>query len=88
MEIEKDKVVGLKRLSSNTEYFNNVFKKTEKIVSVIFYVMSETNDSFGSTTHIETIKDRALKTHELSLNTLRLQPHEDRSRDSLSLFMF
>ena len=76
METEKDKTIKIKRLSDDTDYYNNVFKKTEKIVSVIFYILSETKDSSKTETHIEKIKDRALKTHELSLETLTLQSHE------------
>ncbi|MCA9360338.1 hypothetical protein H6785_01080 [Candidatus Nomurabacteria bacterium] len=76
MQIEKDKTIHLHRLSSDTGYYNNVFKKTEKIVSVTLYIMSETKETRATETHIQTIKDRALKTHELSLKTLTLQPHE------------
>jgi hypothetical protein len=76
MQAEKDNIIQLKRLSSDDNYYNNVFKKTEKIVSVIFYILSETKMSRVTETHIQMIKDRALKTHELSLETLTLQTHE------------
>lgn len=76
MDTQKDNQITIKRLSSDTDYYNNVFKKTEKIVSVIFYILSETKCSTSSETHILSIKDRALKTHELSLETLSLQPHQ------------
>jgi predicted transcriptional regulator of viral defense system len=76
MQTEKDNTIQVKRLSSDTNYYNNVFKKTEKIVSVIFYILSETKVTPSTETHIQTIKDRALKTHELSLETLTLQTHE------------
>lgn len=76
MKTEKDNLIQVKRLSHDTDYYNNVFKKTEKIVSVIFYILSETKSSSVSETHIQLIKDRALKTHELSLATLTLQTHE------------
>ncbi len=76
MEKERDSYIQLKRLSSDTSFFNNVFKKTEKIISVVFYILSETKDFKHSDAHIEAIKDRALKTHELSLKTLTLQGQE------------
>jgi DNA-binding transcriptional ArsR family regulator len=76
MQTEKDNTIQIKRLSSDTNYYNNVFKKTEKIVSVTFYILSETKTSTSVEMHIQSIKDRALKTHELSLETLTLQPHE------------
>lgn len=74
--MEKDSLIQVKRLSSDENYYNNVFKKTEKIVSVIFYILSETKVSYNTETHLQLIKDRALKTHELSLETLPLQTHD------------
>lgn len=76
MTPEKDNFIQFKRLSNETEYFNNVFKKTEKLVSVIFYVLSHINTNKVNESHVSLIKDRALKTHEESLETLRLLPHE------------
>jgi hypothetical protein len=76
MQTEKDNLIQLKRLSSDINYYNNVFKKTEKIVSVIFYILSELKTSHNTETHAQVIKDRALKTHELSLRTLSFQTHE------------
>jgi DNA-binding transcriptional ArsR family regulator len=76
MTSEKDNLFHIKRLSSDSEYFNNVFKKTEKLVSVIFYILSHINKGQNSSTHLDHIKDKALQTHELSLETLRLQGHE------------
>jgi len=73
---EKDKIIKIKRLSEDNNFYNNVFKKTEKLVSVIFYILSETKSDSITETHLSIIKDRALKTHELSLQTLTLQPHE------------
>lgn len=76
MQTEKDNIIKIKRLSSDTNYYNNVFKKTEKIVSVIFYILSETKVNQSTETHMQIIKDRSLKMHELSLQTLALQTHE------------
>lgn len=76
MQTEKDKTIRLQRLSDDGSYYSNVFKKTEKIVSVILYIMSETKETRATATHIEIIRDRALKTHEISLETLNYQTHE------------
>ena len=76
MPPEKDTLVQLKRLSSDSEYFNNVFKRTEKIVSVIFYILAHLEDKKDSQVHIDILKDRALHVHEVSLQTLRLQPQD------------
>lgn len=73
---EKDNLLQIKRLSSDEKYFNNVFKKTEKLVSVTFYILSNTDKKDRSETHLDLIKDKALKTHEMSLKTLTLQSHE------------
>jgi DNA-binding transcriptional ArsR family regulator len=76
MPPEKDNTLHIKRLANETEYFNNVFKKTEKLISVTFYILSHINYSKQSETHIALIKDKALKTHEEALATLRLQTYE------------
>lgn len=72
----KDTRLKITRLSSDTDFYNNVFKKTEKIVSVIFYVISETQNNDRIESHINILKDRAMHTHEESLKTLQLQTHE------------
>jgi len=43
---EKDSLISLKRLSANDDYYNIVFKKTERISSAVFYILSyiEIND--------------------------------------------
>jgi DNA-binding transcriptional ArsR family regulator len=74
----RDNKIQIKRLASDNEYYINVFKKTEKIISVIFYILYETSTTDNNETHIESIKNRALKTHERSLETLTLQSHEQR----------
>lgn len=76
MNAEKDNLLQIKRLSSDENYFLNVFKKTEKLVSVIFYILSHIDKGQVSEIHLNIIKDKALKTHELSLGTLLLQTHE------------
>lgn len=76
MDIQKDSKIQVKRLSADIEYYNNVFKKTEKIVSAIFYILSKTNSTPDSETHRQTIKDRTLKTHETVLESLSFQTHD------------
>ncbi len=76
MDKEKDISLSIKRLSQDTNYFNNVFKKTEKILSVTLYILSEIGDDRKTNVHLETIKDKAMKTHESSLQTLTFQGHE------------
>lgn len=75
----KDNKIQVKRLASDSNYYASVFKKTEKIISVIFYVLSETKTTTKNETHLDTIRARALRTHERSLQTLSLQGHEQLS---------
>lgn len=86
MQTEKDNSIHVQRLSNDSGYYNNVFKKTEKVVSVTLYIMSETKITNNTETHIQLIKDKAIKTHELSLETLTLQPHQ--YNDGISNFRF
>lgn len=69
----KDNSVSIKRLSHNEDYYTNVFKRVEKLVSVIFYILSHIETKDTNKTHLDLIKDRSLKTHEISLETLQLQ---------------
>lgn len=76
MQIEKDTTLHIKRLANDSDYFNGVFKKTEKLVSVVFYVLSQINTTKDTETYRTILKDRAIKTHEVSLLSLRLQTQE------------
>lgn len=63
----------IKRLSHNEDYYSNVFKRVEKLVSVIFYILSYLENKDTALVHVERIKDIALTTHQISLETLELQ---------------
>lgn len=86
MNPEKDTGVEIKRLANEKDYFVNVFKRTEKIISVIFYILSHTTQSDKNQGQIDVLKNRALKTHEASLATLRLEAHQVATQ--LPLFQF
>ncbi len=72
MPPEKDTYVELKRLSSDNEYFINVFKRVEKLISVVFYVLSHTDTAKNDFDTVSYIKDTAFSVHEVSLSVLRL----------------
>ncbi len=61
-----------KRLSSNNDYYANVFKKTERMVSLVFYILSHIKKDDHSTLHLESLSTKALAVHEASLATLAL----------------
>jgi len=77
MQLEKDNNIKVTRLANDSGYYNNVFKKTEKILSVILYILSETKETKSTETLITNIKDKTLNTHEISLETLTAQGHEE-----------
>ncbi len=72
----KDNNIQIKRLSHDEQYYTNVFKRTEKLVSVTFYILSFITPTSVSETHTTLIRDRALRVHEIALKTLSLQHHE------------
>ena len=72
----KDSTVVTKRLASDMQFYNNVFKKTEKLVSVAFYVLSHIEEKDSSNVHYSRIKDKSLAVHEAALRTLQLHQHE------------
>jgi hypothetical protein len=67
--------IEIKRLSHNEDFYSNVFKRVEKIVSVLFYIVSHIDQKDKDHLHTDRIKDKALATHEISLKTLELQDH-------------
>ncbi len=78
--MDKNNSVAVKRLSSNNEYYSNVFKKTERTISVVFYILSYIEKTDQSEFHIKVINDRALKVHETALATLALYEYEAREK--------
>ena len=81
MQNYKDNVIDIKRLSDDVEYYNNVFKKVEKIVSVLFYILSYVDTKDTSVSMSDTLKKESFKLHELSLNALHALP--DSQTDSM-----
>ncbi len=77
MSEQKDNTkIQIKRLSDSVDYYNSVFKRTEKVVSVVFYILSHINQKDSFETYVSLIKEKGLETHEVSLKTLMLQGHE------------
>jgi hypothetical protein len=68
--------IQIKRLSHDEQYYTNVFKRAEKLVSVTFYILSFITPTPVSETHTTLLRDRALRVHEIALKTLSLQYHE------------
>lgn len=62
------------KLLHNDNYYRQIFKKTEKIVSVIFYILNNIDSNKKSETHISNIASKAHFVHENALRTLEVKP--------------
>lgn len=72
---DKDTIIKVTQLAHDSDYYNNVFKKTEKLVSVTFYILSHTMDDEHVHALIGAIKDKGFALHEAALRTLSLVHH-------------
>lgn len=75
----KDNSLQIKRLAQDSNYYNNVFKKTEKVVSVIFYILAQITDTEHVKDELQRIKDKSLRTHEQALRSLQLPSYAARA---------
>jgi hypothetical protein len=78
--MNKDNAVAVTRLSANNEYYSNVFKKTERTVSVVFYILSYIERTDRNEFHLKVMSDKAMAVHEASLATLSLYEYEAREK--------
>ncbi len=82
--MDKDNVFAVKRLAANNDYYSNVFKKTERTVSVVFYILSYIERNDQNEFHIKTMSERAMHVHETALATLSL--YEAEAKDKIFPF--
>lgn len=73
-----------RRLVQDDTYYKYIFKKTEKIVSVIFYVSNSIEGQDKSKQLLEDILDAARVVHDKILKTLEMRSHlaEESLRDA------
>ena len=64
---------GFKKLLQNDNYYRNIFKKTEKIVSVVFYILHNIDIDKKSETLTSNIASKAHFAHENALRTLEVK---------------
>jgi len=64
---------SFKKLLNNDDYYRHIFKKTEKIISVVFYILNNTDTDKRSETHIGNIAGKAHFAHENALRTLEVK---------------
>ena len=73
----KDTIINdsnYKKLLHNEDYYRYIFKKTEKIISVVFYILNNTDTDKRLETHISNIAGKAHFAHENALRTLEVKP--------------
>jgi len=78
--MDRDNPYAVKRLSANNEYYSNVFKKTERMVSVVFYILSYIEKTEMTEFHIKVMSEKAMQVHEQSLLTLSLYEYEAKDK--------
>ncbi len=61
------------KLLNNDNYYRHIFKKTEKIVSVVFYILNNTDIEKKSETLISNVASKAHFAHENALRTLEVK---------------
>ena len=66
--------ISFKKLVHDDNYYKHIFKKTEKIVSVVFYIINNIDHDKKSETHIGNIASKAHFVHENALRTLEVKP--------------
>ncbi|MFT7507652.1 MAG: hypothetical protein ACI92I_000816 [Acidimicrobiales bacterium] len=64
---------NFRKLVNNDDYYRHIFKKTEKIISVVFYILNNTDAGKKSETHISNIAGKAHFAHENALRTLEVK---------------
>jgi hypothetical protein len=75
MELEKDNQIQIKRLGTDANFYTNVFKKNERIVSAVLYVLSYIKETRDNETYIITVREHALKTHTENIAALDIETH-------------
>lgn len=64
-----------KRLVQDEEYYRYIFKKTEKIVSVVFYILYNMPTDSRTQSHIEDIQHAARQVHDAVLQSLETRQY-------------
>lgn len=80
LDIEKDKFLSLQKMSDEKDYYNNVFKKTEKIISVTFYILSYIDTEKTNRVLYESVNSKVLALHEQNVSVLEISRHGAREQ--------
>jgi len=73
---QTSQLVSVKRLSANTDYYNIVFKRTERIASAVFYILSYVSPTATTSVHYGQLSAKAMTLHEVAMTSLTHFEHE------------
>jgi len=78
MQNNKDinSLINLKRLSSNDDFYNQVFKKTERIASAVFYILSHVTRDDRTRVHYDNVSEKAMALHTAVIESLNLYDNQ------------
>lgn len=65
--------INFRKLVQDENYYKYIFKKTEKVVSVVFYILNNVDVDKKTETHVSNIASKAHLVHEHSLRTLEVK---------------
>jgi len=77
---QNDSLISLKRLSANDDYYNIVFKKTERVASAVFYMLAHVELNDRTKIHHTNLSDKAMALHEAAIASLNLFEYEVRDK--------
>ncbi len=77
---QNDSLIYLKRLSANDDYYNIVFKKTERVASAVFYMLAHVELNERTKVHYNNLSDKAMALHEAVIASLNLYEYEVRDK--------
>lgn len=77
---QNDSLIYLKRLSANDDYYNIVFKKTERVASAVFYMLAHIELTDRTKVHYNNLSDKAMSLHEAAIASLNLYEYEVREK--------
>lgn len=73
---EKDNFLSLNKLSANNHYYQEVFKRGERVASVVFYVLSYIKTTAHTEVHYQNLSDKAMRLHEALIASLNFHEYE------------
>jgi hypothetical protein len=73
---DNDSLISVKRLSASDDYYNVVFKKTERIASAVFYILSHVALDERNRVHYNSVSDKAMALHAAAIASLNLYDYE------------